>query len=73
MSGLDRDTEASYANLVREVTGLPLVGMTLAGAKRRAPEPTTRIDSMVDGAPAEDYHQRYFEKHGVACHVPGLS
>ena len=19
--------------------------------------------------PAEDYHQRYFEKHGVACHV----
>ena len=22
---------------------------------------------------AEDYHQRYFEKHGVACHVPGLS
>lgn len=23
--------------------------------------------------PAEDYHQRYFEKHGVACHVPGLS
>jgi peptide-methionine (S)-S-oxide reductase len=20
--------------------------------------------------PAEDYHQRYFEKHGAACHVP---
>jgi hypothetical protein len=31
MSGPDRDTEASYANLVREVTGLPLVGLTLAG------------------------------------------
>ena len=30
MSGPDRDCEASYANLVREVTGLPLVGMTLA-------------------------------------------
>ena len=30
MSGPDRDTEASYAHLVREVTGLPLVGMTLA-------------------------------------------
>ena len=30
MSASDRDTESSYANLVREVTGLPLVGMTLA-------------------------------------------
>ena len=30
MSGADRDCEASYANLVREMTGLPLVGMTLA-------------------------------------------
>ncbi len=30
MSGPDRDCEASYANLVREFTGLPLVGMTLA-------------------------------------------
>ena len=30
MSGPDRDCEASYAYLVREMTGLPLVGMTLA-------------------------------------------
>ena len=30
MSGPDRDAESSYANLVREVTGLPFVGMTLA-------------------------------------------
>ena len=30
MSGPDRDTEASYAHLVREATGLPLVGITLA-------------------------------------------
>ena len=30
MSEPDRDTESSYANLVRELTGLPLVGMTLA-------------------------------------------
>ena len=30
MSGLDHDTEASYAHLVREITGQPLVGMTLA-------------------------------------------
>lgn len=31
MSGPDYDAEASYANLVRELTGLPLVGMTIAG------------------------------------------
>ena len=31
MSCADRSTEASYANLVREITGLPLIGMTLAG------------------------------------------
>ena len=30
MSAPDRDAEASYANLAREITGLPLVGMTLA-------------------------------------------
>ncbi len=30
MSGPDRDAESSYAYLVRELTGLPLVGMTLA-------------------------------------------
>ncbi len=34
MSGPDRDCEASYANLVREMTGLPLVGMTLATRTR---------------------------------------
>ena len=32
MSPPDRDCEASYANLARELTGLPLVGMTLATA-----------------------------------------
>jgi hypothetical protein len=31
MSAPDRDAESSFANLVREITGLPLVGMTLAG------------------------------------------
>ncbi len=30
MSVPDRDAESSYANLARELTGLPLVGMTLA-------------------------------------------
>jgi hypothetical protein len=30
MSAADRETEASYANLVREITELPLIGMTLA-------------------------------------------
>jgi hypothetical protein len=32
MSREDRDAEAAYANLAREITGLPLVGMTLATA-----------------------------------------
>jgi hypothetical protein len=32
MSRYDKDAEASYANVTREITGLPLVGMTLAGA-----------------------------------------
>jgi hypothetical protein len=31
MSGTDYDTECSYALLISKVTGLPLVGMTLAG------------------------------------------
>ncbi len=35
MSGPDRDTESSFANLVRELTGLPLVGLTLAGSDGR--------------------------------------
>jgi molybdopterin-synthase adenylyltransferase len=34
VSCTDQKTEASYANLAREVTGLPLVGMTLAGDER---------------------------------------
>ena len=34
MSGPDRDCEATYANLVREITGFPLVGMTLATGNR---------------------------------------
>lgn len=31
MSQPDREAESAYANLTRELTGLPLVGMTLAG------------------------------------------
>lgn len=34
MSRTDEATEAAYANLAREITGLPLVGMTLAGDER---------------------------------------
>ena len=34
MSGPDRECESSYANLVREITNLPLVGMTLATQDR---------------------------------------
>lgn len=29
----------------------------------------TQIADAPEFHPAEDYHQRYFEKHGVACHV----
>lgn len=32
MSGPDHDAESAFANLVREMTSLPLVGLTLAGA-----------------------------------------
>lgn len=32
--GLDRTAESSIANLIREVTGLPLVGLTLAGGDK---------------------------------------
>jgi hypothetical protein len=31
LSNTDRDAERSFANLAREITGVPLVGMTLAG------------------------------------------
>ena len=34
MSSKDAETEAGYANLAREITGLPLVGMTLAADHR---------------------------------------
>lgn len=34
MSGPDHDAEQAYAHLVRELTGLPLVGMTLAAGDR---------------------------------------
>jgi peptide-methionine (S)-S-oxide reductase len=32
----------------------------------------TEIIEAPEFWPAEDYHQRYFERHGVACHVPRL-
>ena len=35
MSEPDRDAESSFANLAREITGLPLVGLTLAGRDGR--------------------------------------
>ena len=35
MSGPDRDAESSYGNLAREITGLPLIGLTLAGGDQQ--------------------------------------
>lgn len=35
LSRPDADTEASYAHLVEQITGLPLVGMTLAGRDQK--------------------------------------
>lgn len=32
MSSMDMEAERGFANMVREITGMPLVGMTLAGA-----------------------------------------
>ena len=32
----------------------------------------TEIAAASDFWRAEDYHQRYYEAHGIACHVPHL-
>ena len=37
-------------------------------ANYQRPIATEIVDAPVF-YPAEDYHQRYFEKHGVACHI----
>lgn len=45
MSRADADAESSYAGLVRQLTGLPLVGMTLAG------DQTWSARLWIDGTP----------------------
>ena len=52
MSGPDRDCEASYANLVREITGLPLVGMTLANGTLESAERSTALTARTSGSSA---------------------
>jgi peptide-methionine (S)-S-oxide reductase len=41
-------------------------------ALRQHPIATQIVDASTFWR-AEDYHQRYFERHGVACHVPQRS
>ena len=48
MSGPDRDTESSYAYLVREMTGLPLVGMTLATQQPKPGRPVIGTSALGD-------------------------
>jgi len=43
---------------------------SLHEAQRNHSHPiVTRIEDATTFYPAEEYHQRYFEKHGAACHV----
>jgi peptide-methionine (S)-S-oxide reductase len=60
---------AIFANSPEQesVANAKIAELTAAGAFRRP------IVTQVEGAtkfwPAEDYHQRYFQKHGGSCHV----
>jgi len=55
MSDADKATEASYANLAREITGLPLVGMTLAGDQRWSARVWDRgVGRSIEASPCEN-------------------
>jgi peptide-methionine (S)-S-oxide reductase len=42
-------------------------------AQQRFSRPiVTEIAAASDFWRAEDYHQRYYEAHGIACHIPSL-
>lgn len=53
MSGPDRDAEAGFANLTREITGFPLIGMTFAGKDHTW---SARHWDLGDGADVEATH-----------------
>ena len=55
MSDADKATEASYANLAREITGLPLVGMTLASDQRWSARVWDRgVGRSIEPSPCEN-------------------
>jgi hypothetical protein len=75
MSGYDADTERSYAPLVEQITGLPLVGMTLAGAARTwsarlwRPEPCLTPEAL-DGRHRIGASREAHARAGRGMHVP---
>jgi peptide-methionine (S)-S-oxide reductase len=54
----DADQEAAARKIVAELEA--------SGKFRR--KIVTQIEPATEFYRAEDYHQRYFEKHGIACH-----
>lgn len=63
MSAPDYDAEHSYANLVRELTGLPLVGMTYAGSDCAWSARHWDLDAGPDVAPTHCTNVRVVGDH----------
>ena len=69
--GPDVGTQYRSAIFVRNDEQRRLAHISLQGEQPRYARPI--VTEIVDAGPfysAEEYHQRYFEKHGVACKVP---
>ena len=69
--GPDLGTQYRSAIFVRDDQQRRLAQQSLEAEQPRYARPI--VTEIVDAGPfypAEEYHQRYFEKHGVACKVP---